>query len=340
MTTPFRRAALLFFLATTPLYAHHSPIIFDMGATISLEGRVTRVDWTNPHVYIHVETTDSAGRTAEWQLETDAVPILLRNGWTRESLTAGDLVSVQANPDRLTNRAHALMISIEKEDGSILTPVSGGTSTLSEVSVTNSLAGIWEQGLEDFERFRAAGLLVSTTPRGTAAQESYEIRTENTAAQCIAYPSPMIVALPQYLNEITIFDDRVTIHSEFLDVERVIYTDGRTHPENGPRTPQGHSIGRLEGNVLEVETTLFADNRSTMPGTGLPSGAQKRVLERYELSEDGTRISIELLLEDPEYLAEPFAGTLEWRLSTYEEISAVGCTLDQATRFMTAPTLP
>ena len=337
-----RLAELVFLscLVATPLSAHHSPIIFDMGSVVVLDGRVTRVDWTNPHVYFFVEATDAAGGTAEWQLETDAVPILLRNGWTRDSLSVGDRVSVLANPDRLADRAHALMISLEKADGTILTPVSGDTSDLPAVSPRNTLAGIWEQGLDDFEVFRESGLHVSTTPKGTTARESYDIRQENPAAQCIAYPSPMIVSLPQYLNEITIFDDRITIHSEFLDVERIIYTDGRGHPENGQRTPQGHSIGTLDGSVLEVETVQFADNRSTMPGTGLPSGAQKRVVERYELSEDGTRIDIDILLEDPEYLAEPFTGTLQWHLSAYDEISAVGCTLDQATRFMTAPSIP
>ena len=259
------------------------------------------------------------------------------NGWTRDSLSLGDLVSVRANPDKLGDRAHALMISLEKEGGTILTPVSGDTNDLPDISPTNTLAGIWEQRFENFAIFREAGMHVLTTPRGTAAREAYNIRTENPAAQCIAYPSPMIVAVPQYLNEITILNDRVTIHSEFLDVERTIYTDGRPHPENGVRTPQGHSIGTLDASVLEVETILFADNRSTLPGTGLPSGVHKRVLERYELSEDGRQINIEIILEDPEYLAQSFSGSLEWHLSAYDEISVFGCTPDQGTRFMTAP---
>jgi hypothetical protein len=311
-----------------------------MGTEIEVEGQVTLFDWTNPHVYIFVEATDDAGREIEWQFETDATPILLRNGWTRDSLLPGDRVSVRANPDRLAGRAHALMISIEKVDGTVLTPLSGNTDALPHGTPTNTLAGIWEHGEDDFAAFRESAMFVSTTEKGTIARETYDIRTENPAADCVPYPSPMIVALPRYLNEISILDDRITIQNEFLDVERVIFTDGRGHPENGTRTNQGHSIGYWEDDVLVVDTTLFADNRSTMPGTGLPSGAQKRVVERYELSEDGTQISIDIVLEDPEYLAEPFTGSLEWNLSAYREISAFGCTIDQATRFMAEPPAP
>ncbi len=327
-------------IAAAPLSAHHSPIIFDLDSVVVIEGQISRFDWANPHVYIFVEATDESGQTTEWQLETDATPILLRNGWTRESLLPGDPVSVQANPDRQANRAHALMISIEKQDGSILTPTSGDTSAPPAPPPEQSLAGIWEQHFDNFFEFRVQGMNVSTTEKGTAARESYDIRTENPVARCVAYPSPMIVAAPQYLNEITFHEDRATIHNEFFDVERSIYTDGRSHPENAERTIQGHSIGSWEGDVFIVDTTLFADHRSTLPGTGLPSGSQKHVVERYELSEDGRMIRIDFMLEDPEFLAEPFTGTLEWHQSPYSEISAFGCTLAQATRFMYEPPAP
>ncbi len=326
--------------AATPVSAHHSPIIFDQNSIVILEGQISRFDWTNPHVYIFVETTDDTGQRIEWQLETDATPILLRNGWTADSLVPGDLVSVRANPDRQKDRAHALMISLEKSDGAILSPTSGDPNAPTAIRAAASLAGIWEQRFENFVEFRVRGTEVSTTDKGTAARAQYDIRSENPVAQCIAFPSPMIVAAPQYLNEITIHDDRITIHNEFFDVERTIYTDGRGHPENRQRTNQGHSIGHWDGDVLIVDTTLFADHRSPLPGTGLPSGAQKHVVERYALSEDGRQIRIDFTLEDPEFLAAPFSGTLEWHQSPYSTISAFGCDLEQATRFMSEPPAP
>jgi hypothetical protein len=53
-----------------------------------------------------------------------------------------------------------------------------------------------------------------------------------------------------------------------------------------------------------VDTRNFTDHRSPYQ-IGIPSGGQKHVVERYTLTEDGTRIEMEFMLEDPEYLAEP-----------------------------------
>ena len=320
--------------------AHHSPIIFDSDTVVVIEGEITRFDWMNPHSYLFVESTNAAGEVVEWQLESDATPILSRNGWTAESVRPGERVSVRANPDRNSARAHGLLISLEKDDGSVLTPTAGDPRAPAVPERRTTLAGIWEQSFENFLGFRSRGLEVRTTPAGTAARASYDIRTQNPVAQCIPYASPMIVAVPQHLNEITIEDDRVVIHNEFFDVRRTIWTDGRGHPDTGEPTRQGHSIGRWDDGVLVVETTRFAASRSTLPGTGLPSGERKRVVERYALSEDGTRVSIDVRLEDPEFLAEPFTYTLEWRASGYPELSAFACEVDQATRFMAEPAAP
>lgn len=329
-----RLSALAGAWVAVPALAHHSPAIFDTDSIIVIEGEVTRFDWMNPHTYVFVETTNAAGEHQEWQFEADATPILSRNGWSPGSLVPGERVLVRANPDRNAGRAHALLISLEKHDGSILTPTAGDPNAPSTPVRRSTLAGIWEQDFQNFLEFRSRGLEVRTTPAGTAAREAYDIRTENPVAQCIPYPSPMIVAVPQHLNEIIIEADRVTIHNEFFDVERIVWMDGRGHPEHAERTNQGHSIGRWEDGALVVDTRLFADHRSTLPGTGLPSGAQKRVVERYALSDDGTRVWVEILLEDPEFLAESFSHTLEWRSSSYTELSTFTCSRAQAMRFM------
>ena len=205
-------------------------------------------------------------------------------------------------------------------------------------SAASSLAGHWEQRFESFARLNARVPTIAVTDKGAAARAAYDIRTDNPMARCIPYPSPVIVGLPQYVNEIEILDDRVIFRMEFYGVERVVYTDGRSHPESGERTVQGHSIGRWEvDNVLVVDTALFADHRSTFPGSGLPSGTEKRVLEQYALSEDGTRMLIDFTLEDPEFLAEPFTGTLEWNHAPHLEFSPFDCDFGQATRFIWEP---
>ena len=58
------------------------------------------------------------------------------------------------------------------------------------------------------------------------------------------------------------------------------------------------------------------------------------MVERFALSEDGTRIVIDFMVEDPEYLAEPFTAAIEWHYAPHLELSSVGCELEVARRFM------
>ena len=74
-------AAMVVITATAS--AHHSPAAFDLNSQITIQGKVTRLDWTNPHVYIYVNGESAPGKSAEWTIETDPVPILSRSGWRR-----------------------------------------------------------------------------------------------------------------------------------------------------------------------------------------------------------------------------------------------------------------
>ena len=117
------------------------------------------------------------------------------------------------------------------------------------------------------------------------------------------------------------------LRSEFFDVTRTVYMDGRGHPVNGERTNQGHSIGWWEGDTLVVDTTLLADHRAGNSPRGVPSGAQKRMVERFSLSEDGTQAIVDVFVEDPEFLAEPFETQLEIVYSPHLELYSYECQL-------------
>ena len=80
-----------------PVPAHHSfAAEFDSSKPVTLVGRVTKVDWTNPHVFLYVEVKDSHGKVANWRIESAAPNGLIREGWHRESLKAGDMVTIEA----------------------------------------------------------------------------------------------------------------------------------------------------------------------------------------------------------------------------------------------------
>ena len=320
--------------------AHHSATIFDRQTVVAFQGTVTRFTWANPHVYIHVETPDDAGGVVEWEIETDATPILTRSGWTRDSFVPGEQVSVRVNPDRNTQRSHGLLIAISKSNGATL---SARSYFLRDPNDTESLArasdmsGIWELSVDHFEPYYEAWARVPLTEKGLAALASYNIRTENPSLQCIAPPTPTMLVGP-YLNEIELREDVVLIRNERFNVERTIDLDGRGHPDESVRSNHGHSIGWWEGDVLVVETTNFAANRAPFFGRparaeGVPSGLSKRVVERFELSEDGTYIDIDFTLEDPEYLAEPFEATVRWYYAPHFEYLGFDCDPENARRF-------
>jgi len=92
----FLAGSVSLLLAVTPLLAHHSfSAEFDQNKPVTLTGVVTKVEWANPHTHFTVEGKDESGNVATWEFETGSPNALLRRGWTRNSLKAGDVVTVQ-----------------------------------------------------------------------------------------------------------------------------------------------------------------------------------------------------------------------------------------------------
>ena len=148
---------------------------------LALPGTVTRFNWANPHTYIYVETINEAGESVEWEIETDAVPILARSGWTRDSVQAGDQVLVRARPDRNRNRNHALLVSLERQDGSVLSARSYFLRRSDDVALlarATDFSGVWELRHEDYDTYYARWGAVATTEKAEPrAREAAPSRT-------------------------------------------------------------------------------------------------------------------------------------------------------------------
>ncbi len=308
-------------LAVWPASAHHSNVVFDRNTEITIRGEVTRYIWRNPHVYLYVEAPNAAGGTTEWQLEADPTPIMARSGWAPDSLAPGDRVTIRAHPDRTNPDAHALVVSLATPGGALLTMRSGGRGA---ASPAESIAGVWDGLRGSFTRELTYGRL---TEKGRAAQAVFD-ESMNPVIDCVPFPLPTIIIAP-YMSEVEILDDRILMRSEFFNVERTIWMDGRGHPEGGEPTNQGHSIGRWEDDVLVVDTTLFTENIAGNRN-GVPAGLQKRVVERYSLSEDRRRLSIEYVIDDPEYMIEPARGRMFWDYAPDRVMQPFNCDRDNA----------
>jgi len=91
----------LLLLATTPIFGHHSVSAeFDINRQKTYAGVVTRVEWSNPHVYFYVDVKDANRKVTNWAFESAGPNALTRMGWLRDWLKVGDRVTVVAYPAR------------------------------------------------------------------------------------------------------------------------------------------------------------------------------------------------------------------------------------------------
>ena len=82
-----------------PLLAHHSfKTTFLSDRTVTVQGVVINAEWMNPHVMFYVDVMDGDGKIGGWRLETSAPNALLRQGWKRDAIKAGDRVTATGYP--------------------------------------------------------------------------------------------------------------------------------------------------------------------------------------------------------------------------------------------------
>jgi hypothetical protein len=112
--------------AASPVVAHHSFAMYEPTKTLTLKGTVKSFQWTNPHVVVWVLVQpDDGGAVQEWSLETTSPGVLTRAGWTRQSLKAGDRVSVTFSPLRDGSRGGGLNSVTLLDTGQTLVPKFG-----------------------------------------------------------------------------------------------------------------------------------------------------------------------------------------------------------------------
>jgi hypothetical protein len=101
--------------AALPALAHHSfAAEYDSKKPITISGVVTKMEWMNPHARFYVDVKDADGKITNWNFELGAIPVLLKQGWRKDSLKQGDQITVEgsmAKDGSKTGNARSVVLS-------------------------------------------------------------------------------------------------------------------------------------------------------------------------------------------------------------------------------------
>lgn len=103
-----------FLLAAVPAAAHHAfAAEFDANRPVKFRGTVTKMEWINPHAWIHIDVKGEDGKVVSWMIEAAAPNALLRRGWTKNSLPVGTEILIQGYQAKDgANRANGSIITL------------------------------------------------------------------------------------------------------------------------------------------------------------------------------------------------------------------------------------
>lgn len=291
--------------------AHHSfAAHFLMDEFMEVEGRITEVQWVNPHVKIFVE--DASGDT--WEVEAGPVNLLSRMGIQGDTFAVGETIRARGNPGRRDE--HLLWVSnILLADNTEILAAPGsepywGSGAVGDASSffeagelalpeggERSFFRIWSPLISQFPRPRGDP---SLTAEGEAAQARYGIDSQ-AVADCEVPGMPFAMMSP-YPIEFIEHDDHIQIRGEAYDLERIAWLEAL---ENAPSpSPQGYSLARFDGDSLIIETTRI--DYHSYGDLGPAQSDRSHVVERFTLSSDGLELAYEITITDPVMLTEPW----------------------------------
>ena len=318
-------------VAVVPTVApgHHSvSAIFDTTTVVEAEGRITDLSWRNPHVQFQLEGTDEDGSVRVWNVEMTSLTNLRRDGISGQLVNVGDRVRVAGNPGR-RDSSLIYLENIMVADGEevvleprgeprwaneylgLAGPTGPGDPSAPELGIFRVWSTPRDQGLllpEDVDPNFDFDLY-PLTPAARASVDAFDPVEDNPILNCVSKGMPTIMEQPYPMQFLRQGDD-IVLHMEEFDTLRMIHMDPNATGEGEPTSKLGFSTGRWEDNTLVVRTT-----RSDWPWfdvVGIPQSLDSEMVERFTLSEDGSRLDYSLTVTDPANFTEPVTVSKFW----------------------------
>lgn len=328
------------FFMSLPATAHHSfATHYDASNIVEISGVLSDVKMRNPHSFFEVDVSNASGEVETWEVEAHAVPILRRLGITRDTLKVGDPVTIRGPRSRRPEKLLLFGAQIETASGERFEMLDS-IRRAPEYYVTDSREGIERLTGKWMTYISGQRVTDSPMPLNAAAREArdnFDARL-NPSSQCIPMNLPSILMLP-YVFQVTLDGNTVNILHEYSQVRRPVVLDNETSTVTDPMF--GARTGRYEDGVLIIETTDFPSLAAGLAsgwdpngnGKDIPSSEQKKLVERYSVNEDGSRLTVDYTVTDPAYLTEPFSDRVEWhRMPDDSPIYEFECDADIAMR--------
>ena len=316
-------------VGSAPGFAHHSfAPHFDASKPVDIAGTVTEYEARNPHSYLHIAAVDENGKTQTYVCESHGTTQLTRNGISKDMLAPGTQLRVEGSQSR-NNPYMCFFQLVDFGDGRVLNvngaaagrPGAAQTGAQPAMPARRDIFGRWL--LAPMPNRSTSGpqpMLEYLTPAGEHAVAAYDPFRDDPTFRCDPVAIRRVWGAPGTPLEIVRDGDRVILRHEWMDVERIVHLSLNEHPNDGPRTSLGHSIGRFEGDTLVIETGNYAEGvlsqyveQPGRPTKGLLHSAALTSIERLRFDSASQRLIVAIDLADPEYFTRGFdTATLQY----------------------------
>ena len=297
--------------------AHHSfAPHFDASKPVNIEGTITEYEGRNPHSYLHIAALDENGRTREYVCESHGVTQLTRNGISPAMLKAGTRIRVTGSLSRHSPYM-CFFDSVTFPDGrtvSVNGPTGAARPAPPAVAARTDIFGTWL--LAPIPNRSTSGpqpMMQLLTAAGRSAVAAYDPFRDDPTFRCDPVGIRRVWGAPGTPLRILRDGATIVLQHEWMDVRRVVHMNLTQHPPGGARSSLGHSIGRLEGGTLVIDTANYAPGvlnqyveQPGQPTRGLLHSAALRTTERLRLDAARQRLVVEVDMADPEFFTKPF----------------------------------